>query len=351
MAIVQESLSVPMSTMPWHPKPGIYFNDHLAGPLPEWDPTYRGYVVYDNSWTSPPKGVVVYMHGSGGVASTGDMNHALVQALVTSGFAVKTLHRLGNGLSDPSPWLYGYAAVHMAGVLRAWTANASCWVNAALHAHRESRFSTAPWIIFGHSLGAAAALAWSAGYGGVTAFGESRMPSGLGPFRGFVAAGGTSGGLGNGQWNEMPRTINSFGSVLPLVQHRCIMAYASNDLYAPPNMVRRIQALSPSNMAWVNPGPLGHSWSTVVPAGTNAAVHWASQLMDDGPFTNLDGSPTVWGPATTGGVPPIPDPGPGPDPSGGVPEAPADGKLYGRRNEDWDEVSGSGGSDWSTVNW
>jgi hypothetical protein len=224
-------------------------------------------------------------------------------------------------------------------------------MNAALHVHRNSLFSNSPWIIYGHSLGASTALAWSAGYGGIAAFGESRIPAGLGPFRGIIAAGATSGGLGNGQWNEMPRTINAFGSVIPLVEHRCLMAYASNDLYAPPNMVRRIQAYSPETMAWLNPGPLGHSWSTVVPQGTNAAVQWSTELIQGGAVTNLDGSPVVWGPATSGGVPPISDPGPGPDPSGGVPEAPADGRLYGRRNEAWDEVPGIDGADWSAINW
>lgn len=137
--------------------------------------------------------------------------------------------------------------------------------------------------LFGQSSGATAILAYLAGFAGD----EPVDPRIVGAFLNAP----TQAGLGTGSWNNPARLTNSFSQLfgLPLAR-RTLVAYADNDLYAPPDMARRYQAACPNDAEtyFVSPGAVGHNWMSDV-ANQDLVMQWIYQVHNEETFTLRDG--------------------------------------------------------------
>lgn len=233
---------------------------------------------------------LVYFHGSG--ASSPLTEGPLLDALIAAGWTVFTTNSFGNGISPRRPFRYGYGNVGDP----EFTLN---WIKAAWGVHAmlsgigmygtSSEFSSL--VLLGHSAGGSALLGYLAGYA------KYRVAEQLGnKFKGVLVNGATIGGLGNGSWNDVMRNINHMSCMMRLAQDspgRKIINYNKNDLFAPPEYVKRVQMAldgnDPNTFITTVAGE-GHSWVNKNPALAEIAVEWCNQLAEGRPIMNLDGS-------------------------------------------------------------
>lgn len=272
MARVDSFVDIPLA--PGYPMPSVRLNAS--------DYKLSARVSYDDSFTTDK--LCFYFHGSG---STDFLEGPLLDALLADGFSVVCTMALGSGSSSPSPYRYGYGNVNAPHFLAHFIKDA-WWVESVIAAY-EPGFDASTGVILGHSRGAAAALAWAAGYSGRTSF-----PEGL---KGVVASGATVAGLGDLSWNDVNRNINTLSGIVNRLRVKTIMAYGNLDTYGPPDYARRLQMAIPEGAEtyMVTPGDAGHNWTNSAEYSHLAAM-WAGQIVSDAEVTDKDGNPAVTGP-------------------------------------------------------
>lgn len=280
MAIHEQTVDIPLATN--FPMPSYMYDPS------DYHFQVRSYE--DDTWTSVD-GVVFYFRGSG-ASGWPDSNSPLVQAIHGKKYILVTLASFGVAdASEAAPYRYGYGNVNAPHFTAHWIRTA--WEVASVLEYFDNL--VVPYVILGHSRGAAAALAWAAGYCGE----DSPDPTSYPMLKGIVASGATVAGLGGYRWNDMPRNINSMCNLLALNKVKTLACWGGADELAPPDYVKRIQQAIPKGKDTyvLTPGPShGHNW-TGSAAGAPIVSRWIEQVMTDSPITLADGvTPAVAGP-------------------------------------------------------
>lgn len=281
MAVVESTMNLPLAAN--FPMPSYMYDPS------DYHLQVRSY--YDNTWTGGYDGVVFYFRGSG---ATGwpDANSPLVQEILGKKYLLMVLASFGvAGASEAAPYRYGYGNVNAPHFTAHWIRTA--WEVASVLEYFGSM--PTPYVILGHSRGAAAALAWGAGYCGEDAAAPADYPM----LKGIVASGPTVAGIGGYSWNDMPRNINSMCNLMALNKVKTLACWGGADDLAPPDYVKRIQQAIPKGKDTyvLTPGPShGHNW-TGTATGAPIVARWIEQVMTDSPITLADGvTPAVAGP-------------------------------------------------------
>lgn len=245
------------------------------------------------------QGVVIFLHGSG---ATVPIPSITARALTQAGFIVHAvvdlgylplLIGLGKGSSEsPNKFAYGATANPM---FTARGIKSAFWVEAAVQSYLNSQDAHLPMVIWGHSLGAQAALAWAAGYADY----YTPPPSN---YRGMLADGCTGGSLGDGSFNSPYRLISTLSNMIALkrVPGPLVMAYGDHDASAPPDLARRLQVLADQDTYFVTPGPYGHQWFQESSDRANIGVAWCSQIINRQPILTASGQLALPGPNRRG---------------------------------------------------
>lgn len=280
MAVIEITTDIPLAAN--FPMPSYMYDPS------DYHLQIRSYV--DDTWSSYD-GMVLYFRGSG-ASGWPDINSPLVQEIVGKKYYLAVLSSFGvAGSSEASPYRYGYGNVNAPHFTSHWIRTA--WeVTSALEFFGNIPL---PFAILGHSRGAAAALAWGAGYCGEDALGPDDYPM----LKGIVAAAPTTAGRGGYRWNDMPRNINSMSNLMALNKVKTLACWGGADDLAPPDYVKRIQQVIPEGKDTyvLTPGPdFGHNWIGSA-AGAPIVARWIEQVMTDSPITLADGvTPAVAGP-------------------------------------------------------
>lgn len=247
---------------------------------------YAARLYFDDAVNYPgQRPLVVYFHGS---SATTYLTGPLLNALCAEGYQVLAIMTLGV-LSPSNPFRYGYGNVS-APHFTAHFIKDAFWVEAAMSALNLDDPSGTDVVALGHSRGAAACLAWAAGYSGRTSF-----PARL---KGVFASGATVAGLGDLSWNDMNRNINTMSGIVNLLKPKTVMAYGNIDAYGPPDYSRRLQMALPEGVTdkyFVTPGDAPHEWTNMTAYAPLAAM-WVKQLLTGATITDKDGNPAIAGP-------------------------------------------------------
>lgn len=256
------------------------------------DGYFRGVEICDESYDKNKKGIVLYFHGSGARATA---QSALSDAVNEKGYSFIGINELGYGESGKATYRYGYGNVNLPEFQNRWIKSA-WWVKAVMEYIKPRVEKTNERIvILGHSMGAAAAIAYLAGYAD---FDEGEGNTHADHFRarlqGVFVNGATIGGLGTFTWNDINKNINGMSQMFRLAQDaevRKLIVYSDNDAYGPPDYVKRLQMAlkSDKNTYMVSSGGRGHSWLGASTDNAKIAAQWIDSLMRGQPIHLLDG--------------------------------------------------------------
>lgn len=281
MAVTHSDFFIPLASGYPMPSRGYSASDYKLAVRVSADygiPTPPGFSV---------RPAVCYFHGS---SANDYLSGPLLDGLVSKGYRVISCMALGSGASSVSPYRYGYGNVN-APHFTAHFIKDAWWVESLIQAFDLDDPSSQDILcLLGHSRGAAACLAWAAGYSGRTQF---NLPA----LKGILASGATVAGLGDMSWNDMNRNINTMSGIVNLLKVKTILAYGNVDTYAPPDYARRLQMALPEGVTdkyFVTPGDAPHEWTNSAEY-SHYAVMWAEQILTGAVITDKDGNPAISG--------------------------------------------------------
>lgn len=241
---------------------------------------------YENFWGKPEESkrpIVLYFHGSGSTGPTPPTS-TILKKLIAKGFNYFSCQYFNVGNASETPFQYGYGNVNAPrfddlNIKLAW------WVRSCVEEVRRL-YPDCPIVIYGHSMGASAALAWGSGETGW----DPEFP-----VTGIVSSGATVAGLGTGTWNEIWRNISSMSSLCWRHKVNTIMAHADDDPFGPPEYAMRLQmSLKKDSPVYaLSAGIGGHDWSAKNP---DLLVKWITEILYGRQVTDKNGKPAITGP-------------------------------------------------------
>lgn len=241
---------------------------------------------------STPSGTVIAHRGAGATNFHGDSD-PIITELVGLGYRVVSFAYWDVEGSSSDPFRYGYGNVNSPHYSAFWIRNA--WEVESTVDWFETEYPSEPYVLYGHSRGATACIAWGAGFCGIDAPATSTRTD----LKGIVANGPSGGGLGSNRWNDPNRLMNSLSNALALNTVKMILSHGGLDDFIPPDMMKRIQQVIPleAETYVLTPGPsFVHAW-TNTSEGAPILAMWVDQLMKGDPITLADGvTPAVPGP-------------------------------------------------------
>lgn len=261
--------------------------------LKKEDYHYSARVFQDTAWSSDPdRPVVLYFHGSGQVPHY-ETDHGVVSSIVDRGYIAIGFMNFRSGTSSTPPDTSGYGDTGGPQYLQSMVAGARRVQAAIEFAQRE--YTGHPVFLMGQSAGTIASLAWSS-WSNMPEFSSARES-----VYGILGNGGLSGGgLGTYTWNSFDRNLAIFGELIQQVQHRTVACWATNDAFAPPDMVRRWHQMLPADspVYVVSPGDMegGHSWLPR-PGASSIWGEWLTSLVEGTPIL-VNGVPAIQGPVS-----------------------------------------------------
>lgn len=268
---------------------GEFIPPHLV----KGDYHYSARIFQDTDWGSTPnRPVVLYFHGAGQVPHY-DTDNEIISAIVEKGYIAVGFMNFRSGTSSTPPDTSGYGDIGSPQYLQNMILGARR-VQAAIE-DAQRRFPGHPIFLMGQSAGAIASFAWSS-WSNMPEFSSARES-----VYGILGNGGLSGGgLGTYTWNSFDRNLAIFGELIQQVQHRTVACWATNDAFAPPDMVRRWHQMLPedSPVYVVSPGVRegGHGWLSR-PGASDIWGEWLVSLVEDTPIL-VNGVPAIRGPVS-----------------------------------------------------
>lgn len=247
-------------------------------------------IYYDNTWVGGIVGrpAIGYLHGSGTTAFL-PTNAPLVTNIIGKGNALVSMLALGIPPSSREPFRFGYGNVNSPHFMAGFIKDAF-WAEAMYNFLLNSLGNGANVAILGQSMGAGAAVAWSAGMSGRTSFNTSR-------FKGIMANAATVAGLGDGSFNTVVRNVSTMSYMIERLKTKAVLTYGDADVYAPPEYARRVQSRIPvgKDTYVLTPGNHPHGWMNTA-QGAPIAADWVNRLVREQTIVDRFGNPAVAGP-------------------------------------------------------